>query len=66
MLTERSIVTREELFEPPWKSSLRDVARRLHLAPALLMRVCRQVTFSSASVVPRNARASSSPKSVGR
>jgi hypothetical protein len=35
MPTERSIVTREGLFELLWKSPLRDVAREFHLAPAL-------------------------------
>jgi hypothetical protein len=42
MPSERSIVTREELFDLFWRSPLRDVARQLHLAPASLRRVCRQ------------------------
>ena len=40
MPIERSIVTREELFDLVWKSPLRDVARQFHLAPASLKRVC--------------------------
>ena len=43
MPTERSIVTREVLYELLWKSPLRDVARRLHIAPSSLKRVCRQL-----------------------
>ena len=43
MPTERSIVTREVLYELLWKSPLRDVARRLHIALSSLKRVCRQL-----------------------
>jgi len=43
MPAERSIVTRERLFDLLWRSPLRDVARQLHLAPASLRRVCRQL-----------------------
>jgi hypothetical protein len=38
MPTERTIVTREELFDLLWRSPLRDVARRLRLAPVSLKR----------------------------